>query len=188
MYRRLVESFEKCPVVDRNGYPYFVHPLTDGVPRMDPEMLREVLDWIKSVGNLDCDLILLPEAMGIPLGVPLSLELGIPYAVIRKKSYGLEGEIPVDQYTGYSSSVMNINDVHRGDRVVLIDDVVSTGGTLVAMIGALRELAGAEIVDVIVPVDKADGREVVRKETGIEVKTMVRVSVDADRRVHCELC
>ncbi len=187
MYRRLVESFEKCPVVDRNGYPYFVHPLTDGVPRMDPEMLREVLDWIKSVGNLDCDLILLPEAMGIPLGVPLSLELGIPYAVIRKKSYGLDGEIPVEQHTGYSSSVMNINDVRRGERVVLIDDVVSTGGTLISMIRALRERAGAEILDVIVPVDKSNGAEIVRRETGIAIKTMVEVSVDADRRVRCTL-
>ena len=188
MYDRLVESFEKCPVVDRNGYPYFVHPLTDGVPRMDPAVLRDVLEWIKSVGDLDCDILALTEAMGIPIGVPLSLELGIPYTVIRKKGYGLPGEISVEQHTGYSSSVMHINDIREGDRVVLIDDVVSTGGTLVAMIKALREQAKATVVDVIVPVDKAGGKNIVKKETGMDVKTMVEVSVGPDRKVHCRLC
>ena len=188
MYDRLVESFEKCPVVDRNGYPYFVHPLTDGVPRMDPAVLRDVLEWTRSVGDLDCDILALPEAMGIPIGVPLSLELGIPYTVIRKKGYGLPGEISVEQHTGYSSSVMHINYIREGGRVVLIDDVVSTGGTLVAMIKALREQAKATVVDVIVPVDKAGGKNIVKKETGMDVKTMVEVSVGPDRKVHCRLC
>ncbi len=188
MYDRLVESFRKCPVVDRSGYPYFVHPLTDGVPRMEPEILREVLEWMKSAGNFDCDLLVLPEAMGIPLGVPLSLELGIPYTVVRKKKYGLEGEISLEQHTGYSDSVMYIDGVRKGDRVVVIDDVISTGGTLIAIIKALRDTIGAEIADVIIPVDKAGGRNTVKKETGLDVKTMVEVSVGPDGKVRCSLC
>lgn len=112
MYDRLIRSFEECPVVDRKGYPYFVHPLTDGVPRMDPEVLEEVLGWIMAEADLRCDVLALPEAMGIPLGVPISLRTGIPYTVIRKKEYFLPGEVSVEQKTGYSSSVMHINLTH----------------------------------------------------------------------------
>lgn len=187
MYDRLIRSFEECPVVDRKGYPYFVHPLTDGVPRMDPEVLEEVLGWIMAEADLRCDVLALPEAMGIPLGVPISLRTGIPYTVIRKKEYFLPGEVSVEQKTGYSSSVMHINGISAGDRVTIIDDVVSTGGTLTAIIKAIRDECGAEIADVVVPVDKANGKEAVERSTGVRVKTMVEVSVGPDRRVKCHL-
>ncbi len=181
MSGRLKESLENSPVVDRGGYQYFIHPLTDGVPRMDPDILQEVLDWMLEVGNFSCDVILAPESMGIPLAVPLSLKLGIPYSVIRKRSYGLEGEICLDQATGYSKSQMTINGVGKGTRVTLVDDVVSTGGTLKAVIRTL-DGSGAEIVDVLVPVDKSGGADAVLRDTGVRVKSMLSVSV-ADGRV-----
>ena len=186
MYDRIVASFENCPVVDRGGYSYFVHPLTDGVPRMDPALLRDFLDWMISAGDFRCDIIAAPEAMGIPLAAPLSLELGIPYTVIRKKAYCLPGEVSVEQRTGYSSSVMRINGIRRGDRVTLVDDVASTGGTLVAIIRALRDEIGAEIVDVVIPVDKGEGIEAVERETGVRVRSLVKVGI-ADGKVVCTL-
>ena len=186
MYDRLIESVRKSPIVMRNGYPYFVHPLTDGVPRMDPEVMKETLRWILDVGDFDCDVILAPECMGVPLGVPVSLHLGIPYSIVRKKKYGLPGEVTLTQSTGYSTSEMHILGVGQGDRVVIIDDVVSTGGTLSALIRALRDEIGAKIVDVIVPVDKGDGRNIVYGETGIRIKTLLKVKVD-DGKVLCEL-
>lgn len=187
MYEKLVKSIEASPVVDRNGYPYFVHPLTDGVPRMEPAVLREVLDWMEQVCDFDCDVIAAPEAMGIPLAVPLSLELDVPYSIIRKKKYGLPGEIALEQKTGYSTSTMYINGFRKGERVVIVDDVVSTGGTLVALIKALQEQAGVKVVDVIVPVDKGDGKAIVEREAGIAVKTLVKVSI-VDGRARCQLC
>ncbi len=177
MASKLRESLENSPVVDRGGYQYFIHPLTDGIPRMDPEILSEVLDWMLEVGDFSCDVILAPESMGIPLAVPLSLKLGKPYSVIRKRTYGLEGEIALDQATGYSKSQMTINGIGRGTKVTLVDDVVSTGGTLNAIIRALRG-AGAEITDVLVPVNKGGGTGIVLRDTGVRVKTMVSVSVE----------
>lgn len=183
MYGKLVKSLESSPIVIRNGYPYFVNPLTDGVPYMDPEVLREVVDWILDQGEFDCDCILAPEAMGIPLAIPVSMELGIPYSVVRKKIYGLPGEVVFQQKTGYSESRMSINGIGKGSRVVIIDDVISTGGTLIALINALREM-GAEIVDILIPIDKSNGSETVLKATGIRVKTLAKVSV-VDGRVVC---
>lgn len=180
MSSRLIESLENSSVVDRNGYQYFVHPLTDGIPRMDPEVLMEITDWMLEVGNFDCDVILAPESMGIPLAVPLSLKLGIPYSVVRKRVYGLPGECVITQETGYSETSMSINGIGKGDRVVILDDVVSTGGTLDALIEGLLGI-GAEIVDILVPVNKSNGTDVVLKKTGFEVKTRVKVEVKNGR-------
>ena len=187
MHDALTESLRASPVVMKNGYPYFIHPITDGVPAMDPKILREVVDWMKSAGDFDCDVILAPESMGIPLAVPVSLDLGIPYSVVRKKKYGLPGEVAFEQKTGYSDSTMTINGVRKGDRVVIVDDVLSTGGTMSALIRALRDNIGAVIVDVLVPVNKNHGRDIVKKNTGIEVKTMVDVSM-VDGKVQCKTC
>jgi len=176
MLERLKKSLEAAPVVRLNDYDYFVNPITDGVPRMDPMVLAETLDAIKEVGDFHCDLIVTPEAMGIPLAVPLSLELGIPYAVLRKRRYGLPGELEIKQFTGYAQREMFINDINPGERVVLIDDVMSTGGTITAVVRGLREI-GAEIVDVIVVVEKGDKREEIEKQLGIMIKTLVKVKV-----------
>jgi len=182
MYDRLKESLGNCPIVDRNGYPYFIHPLTDGVPMMDPEVLEEVVGWMLEVGDFSCDVILAPEAMGIPLAVPLSLKLRIPYTVARKRSYGLEGELVLDQKTGYSKSLMTVNGITKGMHVTVVDDVVSTGGTLDALIRTLQD-AGAVVVDVLVPVNKSSGTDIVLKNTGVKVKTMVSVRVEDGRVV-----
>jgi adenine phosphoribosyltransferase len=176
----MLEKLKKClaeaPIVRVNGYDYFVNPITDGVPRMDPMVLAETLDAIKEVGDFHCDLIVAPEAMGIPLVVPLALELGIPYTVVRKRRYGLPGELEITQWTGYSHKEMYINDIKPGERVVLIDDVMSTGGTIKAVVRGLREI-GAEIVDVIVVVEKGSKKAEIEKELDIQIKTLVKVKV-----------
>jgi adenine phosphoribosyltransferase len=179
---RFRRSLESSPVVRMGSYDYFVHPITDGIPQMDPEVLAEVLEGFKEVGDFHCDVIIAPEAMGIPIAVPLSLELGIPYNVVRKKRYGLPGEVAVSQVTGYSKSQMFINGISEGERVTVVDDVVSTGGTLRAVIKALQYI-GADIVDVIVAVEKGECKEELERELGLRIKALVRVEVRQGRVV-----
>lgn len=116
------------------------------------------------------------------MAVPLSLELGIPYSVVRKKRYGLPGEVAVSQVTGYSKGQMYVNGIGAGDKVVIVDDVVSTGGTLLAVIKALRHI-GAEIVDVIVAVEKGEGKAKLEMELGLRIKSLVKVEVREGRLV-----
>ena len=106
---QLATSFLESPVVSRGEYQYFIHPLTDGVPRVDPSLLSEVVDRMVELADMDCDVILAPEAMGIPLATALSIRTGIPFSVIRKRRYDLEGEIELHQRTGYSDSYLYIN-------------------------------------------------------------------------------
>jgi adenine phosphoribosyltransferase len=182
MLELLRSSLEAAPIVRVGDYDYFIHPITDGIPRVDPALLAEVVQAMLGVGDFDCDLILAPEAMGIPLAVPLSQHLGVPFAVVRKRRYGLPGEIEVGQTTGYSKGRLYINGVRAGDRVVIVDDVLSTGGTLRPLVLALRE-AGAEVVDVLVVVEKGGNRPALERELGMPVHTLVRVEVRGGRLV-----
>lgn len=182
MLERLKRSLQESPVVKKGDYDYFVNPITDGVPPMDPAVLSEVVERMLQVGRFECDLILAPEAMGIPLAVSLSLRTGIPYCVVRKRRYGLPGEKMIDQRTGYSRSEMSINGLKAGDRVVIVDDVVSTGGTLKALFFALKEM-GVEIIDIIIVVEKGEGKADLEKEIGMAIKTLVKVEM-RHGRVH----
>jgi adenine phosphoribosyltransferase len=105
----------------------------------------------------------------------VSLMTDIPVVVIRKRRYGLDGERELFQETGYSENEMFINDVREGDRVLVLDDVLSTGGTLAAVIEALDDI-GAEVVDTVAVIKKVGGENAV-EERGYDVKTLINVDV-----------
>jgi adenine phosphoribosyltransferase len=154
---QLRQSFDEAPIIEKEGgYQYVVHPISNGVPMLRPELLREVVVGVMRVADLErVDKIVTPEAMGIHISTAVSLMTDIPLVVIRKRAYGLDGEVSLHQQTGYSESEMYINDVEEGDRVLILDDLLSTGGTLAAVTEALDDI-GAEIIDTVVVVQKAD--------------------------------
>lgn len=178
-YLPLLEStLKKAPIVWRGDYPYFVHPLSDGVPAIEPALVREVTEALVALTDLDCDYILTPEAMGLPLGTALSLRTGLPLNIVRKRSYGLEGEVEVDYQTGYGQGKLYLNGVQAGDRVLLVDDVVSTGGTLKALVAALNELK-VEIAEVLVVFEKCD-LPALQNELEMTIRTLIKVEVDRE--------
>ncbi|MDR3206275.1 MAG: adenine phosphoribosyltransferase [Candidatus Methanoplasma sp.] len=180
MSGRIEASIPQCPVADKNGYPYIIHPLTDGIPEVEPEMLEEAAEWMAEVFPADADAILVPEAMGIPLAAALSLKVGVPYSVIRKRSYGLPGEVHVRSKTGYSSSDLYINGIRKGCKAVLVDDILSTGGTLEALAPAIRA-AGAEISAVLTVFDKGSAKDRLERDLGLTIRRMFVLSVENGR-------
>ncbi len=121
------------------------------------------------------------EAMGIPIATALSLKTGIPFTIIRKRSYGLPGEVSVKQVTGYSSSNLFINGIEKGDEVVIVDDVVSTGGTLVAVVSALKEM-GIKIKGIFIAVNKGNLKEIEGK-IGMHINTVVDIEVNGKVKI-----
>ncbi|RQG92850.1 purine phosphoribosyltransferase family protein [Natrarchaeobius halalkaliphilus] len=173
---QLQRSLLEAPIVEKNGYHYFVHPISDGVPKLDPGLLREIVIRIIRKAKLDdVDRIVTPAAMGIHISTAVSLMTDIPLTVIRKRQYGLEGEVAISQETGYSENEMYINDVYEGERVLVLDDVLSTGGTLASVLEALDAI-GAEVVDTIAVIKKVGGENKV-DDAGYDVKTLVNVDV-----------
>jgi adenine phosphoribosyltransferase len=108
--------------------------------------------------------------MGIHIGSVLSTMTDIPMTIMRKREYKLPFEIPVHQTTGYSKGELYLNGVYKGDRVVIIDDVISTGGTMKALLQAL-EIAGAEIVDICIAIQRGD------PDIGRPYKSLVKIEV-----------
>ncbi len=178
MLELLKKSLEDCPIVPMGDYNYFVHPLTDGIPLVEPELLDEVADKVIEIADMDCDYILTAQSMGFPLATALSLKTGIPFKFIRKRRYGLPDEASISQITGYSSSDLHINFVNKGDRVFFVDDVLSTGGTLRAILTALDNI-GAEISDIVFVFEKVGAKEDLEKEFGIPIKSLLRLDMDS---------
>ena len=171
MLDKLVESLETCPIVMRGDYNYFIHPITDGVPIVDPELLRDVCTaMIKVLDLTGVEKIVVVEAMGIHIGAVLSTMTDIPMTIMRKREYKLPCEIAVHQTTGYSKGELYLNGVYKGDSVVIIDDVISTGGTMKALLKAL-EIAGAEIVDICIAIQRGD------PDIGRPYKSLVKIEV-----------
>ncbi len=172
----LKESLIESVVVKRGDYDYIVHPITDGIPMVKPELLKEVTNAMAAVCDFDCDYIITIEALGIPLASVLSLKTGKPFNIVRKKMYGLPTEVSLTQMTGYSKSNLFINGVKAGDSVVIVDDVVSTGGTLWALVEALKKMH-VKIVDIVVVIEKTDKKAEIERKLGQQVKTLVKVDV-----------
>lgn len=173
--KNLEKSLREAPVVKKGDYSYVIHPLTDGIPHITPQLLQETAAAMADLLP-PCDKLVTIEAMGIPLAAALSLRTGIPFTIIRKREYGLPGEVSVQQKTGYSSAPLFINGLHAGDRVVIVDDVVSTGGTLVAVVEALKVME-VIIQKIIIAVNKGD-LAAIEKKIGLPVHALVHIEVN----------
>ncbi|TEX46121.1 MAG: adenine phosphoribosyltransferase [Actinomycetales bacterium mxb001] len=94
------------------------------------------------------------EARGFPIGAALAYELGCGFVSLRK-----EGKLPRDVHRReyvleYGTSILEIHqdDLAASDRVVIVDDVLATGGTASAAVDLVRE-SGASVISVALIMD-----------------------------------
>ena len=174
----LHESLRGSPIIWKGEYPYFIHPISDGIPRMDAKVLRATRDLIvESVDWSKIDLIVTVEAMGLPLLAAVGDATGKPTVVIRKRPYGMEGETRVDVATGYSQSTVYINDINPGERILIVDDVISTGGTLEPLLETLEEM-GVILQDIVIAIEKGNGRERLNLERpNWPIRSLARIDI-----------
>ncbi len=175
----LIDSFKGVAVIDKGGYQYFIHPLSDGIRAIHPSMLEAFGSEISSMIDrvLDVDIILTPEAMGIPITSVVSIKTGLPFNIVRKRGYGLDGEIVVEQRTGYSSSDLYLNLPGKNGKLIIIDDVLSTGGTLRALAEGV-EKAGWEVALAVVLFNKmGDERITLQNALGFPIETLLDIEV-----------
>ncbi len=184
MVRSLLrESLENVPIVDKGGYQYFVHPLTDGANAIEPLLLEEVtLDLMKE-SAFDCDKIVTVEAMGIPLATLLSHKTRKPFVIIRKRQYNLPGEVEITASTGYSKNNLYINGLEPGERVIIVDDVLSTGGTLIQTVRTLREVCKVDVREIHLIFNKHEHPEEIEAAVGLPINVMLNVRVEGGKVV-----
>ena len=118
----------------------------------DPEAFENAVGHMaKIAATLEPDIVVSIESRGFIFGAPISLRLTVPFVPIRK-----EGKLP---HTTKSLSYdleygTDVIEIHRdaiipGQKVVLVDDIIATGGTADAALD-LVESMGAEVVGVCV--------------------------------------
>jgi len=129
----------------------------------DPELLRAVAERLTSLLVPEADAVAGLELGGVPLATMVSQLSGLPALFVRKaaKDYG-------------TSRLVEGGDV-AGRRLVVVEDVVTSGGQLVESCAALREL-GADIVRVLCVIDREAGGAVNLAAHGLELRSVFTMS------------
>lgn len=111
----------------------------------DAKGLRASVDAIQEcLADVDFDLVVGPESRGFIFGVPVAYNLEKPFVPIRKKGK-LPCETIEEEYDlEYGTAVVEIHKdaIKPGQKVVIIDDLIATGGTTKAMIKLIERLGG----------------------------------------------
>jgi adenine phosphoribosyltransferase len=129
---------------------------------------------VKALEDKNIDVVVGPEARGFIFGTPLAYALGAGFVPVRKKGK-LPGEtVEVEYELEYGKDVLQIHkdSIKEGQRVVIVDDLLATGGTIES-VAKLVEGLGGEVVSMefIVELTGLKGREKLKK---YEINSLVK--------------
>jgi adenine phosphoribosyltransferase len=128
----------------------------------DPEGFATAVKWLAGAFPNPVDKVVAIEARGFILGAPVAYERRAGLVPVRKV-----GKLPASKVTvgytleyGEAALEMHTDALRRGDRVLVIDDVVATGGTVLATVELVRR-SGAEVMGIAALLEVAGlgGRE-----------------------------
>ena len=110
--------------------------------------IRTMQDMVK---DLDFDVVVGAESRGFIFGTPIAYNLHKPFVLIRKKGKLPRETVSVEYELEYGTGVLEMHKdaVGQGQKVLLVDDLIATGGTTEAMI-KLVESCGGVVVGVLV--------------------------------------
>lgn len=141
---------------------------------MNPEAFSHVInEMVKLYKDKGFTSVACVESRGFIFGAPLAKELGLPIVLVRKA-----GKLPGDIYNrsykleyGEATIEVQKSDINQGDKVLLVDDLLATGGTLQAAVHMFEE-AGAKVSDIfaVIGLPFLNFKE---KFKGIDVTTLI---------------
>jgi len=140
----------------------------------DPELFRASIDlFLERCRGRDIDKIVGIDARGFLFGSAVAYELGLGFVPIRKR-----GKLPYTTDTakysleyGEAEMEMHTDAVTKGERVVLVDDLLATGGTAGAAASLVQKLGGNLLeVNFLIELSFLNGRE---KLKGMPVRSIV---------------
>jgi len=129
----------------------------------DPDGLKLAIDTMQDlVKDLDFDVVVGAESRGFIFGTPIAYNLHKPFVLIRKKGKLPAETVSVDYDLEYGKATLEMHkdSVKPGQKVLIVDDLIATGGTTEAMIKLVESLGG-EVAGVLVMMELAGlkGRE-----------------------------
>ena len=129
---------------------------------------NEFTEFARSKG---ATLIVGPEARGFIFGCPVAINLNIGFAPVRKPGKLPRETVTVEYDLEYGSNALSLHKdaVKPGDRVVIVDDLLATGGTMNAAIQLVEKLGGIVVgLCFLIELDDLEGRKQLQ---GYDVKT-----------------
>ena len=123
---------------------------------------NEIVQYAK---NKEVDMIVGPEARGFIVGCPVAYELGIGFAPARKKGKLPRETVEVNYGLEYGNDILQIHKdaIKPGQKVLVCDDLLATGGTIAATIKLIEQLGG-EVVGTafLVELSELKGRDKIK--------------------------
>lgn len=178
----LKEQLRKAKIIKKGDYKYILNAITEQEPALEPAILDDCANkLLERLNYKGATKILTAETMGIPISTTISLKTSLPLIIATRRKKGTLDEVAVEYICGYENGILHINGIKRGDRVLIIDDLISTGGTILSMIEGVKR-TGAKIEDIGAIFNKADYggmRELKRK--GFQPKVLLDVKLKEDK-------
>lgn len=165
---RIIEGFPKAGI----SFKDITTVLADG------EALKYTIDTLYELAkDKNIDVVVGPEARGFLLGTPLAYKLGVGFVPIRKPGKLPFETIKYEYDLEYGSDILEIHSdaIKPGQRVLIVDDLLATGGTVSAAAKLIEKLGG-EIVSLnfIVELTELHGRD---KLTDYNINTLVQYDI-----------
>ena len=133
----------------------------------DPDGLRDSVDGlIRSISGVDCDVVLGLESRGFIFGTAIAYELRKGFIPVRKKGKLPRETVSVKYDLEYGEAELEIHKdaIRPGEKVVIVDDLIATGGTLEAACKLVEKLGGTvEKISVVMELAGLKGRERLKK-------------------------
>ena len=140
----------------------------------DGEGLHLAIDLMQEkLKDVDFDIVVGPESRGFIFGVPIAYNHRKPYIPVRKKGKLHCETISVEYDLEYGSAVIEMHKdaIKPGQKVVIIDDLMATGGTIEAIIKLIEQLGGVVVKAVFLM--ELEGLEGRKKLEGYDVDTVI---------------
>ncbi|SDT31058.1 adenine phosphoribosyltransferase [Paenibacillaceae bacterium GAS479] len=139
------------------------------------EVYRSAIEDMKvALKDKGIDLIAGPEARGFVIGAPLALALGVGFVPIRKsgKLPGETVEASYDLEYGKDKLAVHKDAIKPGQRVLIADDLLATGGTIATTMNLIRQLGGEVVgASFLIELSYLNGHE---KLDGIDVFSLIK--------------
>ena len=140
----------------------------------DGEGLHLAIDLMQEkLEGVEFDLVVGPESRGFIFGVPIAYNLRKPFIPVRKKGKLPCETVSIEYDLEYGSAVieMHKDSIKPGQKVVIIDDLMATGGTIEAIIKLVEQLGGEVVKSVFLM--ELEGLEGRKKLEGYDVDTVI---------------
>lgn len=140
----------------------------------DKDGLKLAIDKIQSlIASEEFDVVVAPESRGFLFGMPIAYNLNKSFVPVRKKGKLPRETISQDYDLEYGTATlqMHSDSIKPGQKVIIIDDLIATGGTIDAIVKMVSKLGG-DVVGIYALIELVDlkARE---KLNGINVKSCI---------------